>query len=102
MVRTLFMLPIMTAPIVVALTWRAMFNNDAGWINYFLGLLHLPQPTWLGDPRLAMPAVIISDLWTSIPFQAILLLAGSARGSPGTQGGRDVGRRQPRSRCSGT
>jgi multiple sugar transport system permease protein len=75
-VRTLFMLPIMTAPIVVALTWRAMFNNDAGWINYFLGQLHLPEPTWLGDPRLAMPAVIISDLWTSIPFQAILLLAG--------------------------
>jgi multiple sugar transport system permease protein len=75
-IRALFMLPIMTAPIVVALTWRAMFNNDAGWINYFLGLVHLPQPTWLGDPHLAMPAVIISDMWTGIPFQAILLLAG--------------------------
>ncbi len=76
LVRTLFMLPIMTAPIVVALTWRAMFNNDAGWINYFLGLLHLPQPLWLGNPHLSMPAVIISDMWTGIPFQAILLLAG--------------------------
>ena len=75
-IRSLFMLPIMTAPIVVALTWRAMFNNDAGWINYFLGLLHLPQPLWLGNPHLAMPAVIISDMWTGIPFQAILLLAG--------------------------
>jgi multiple sugar transport system permease protein len=75
-IRTLFMLPIMTAPIVVALTWRAMFNNDAGWINYFLHLVHLPQPLWLGDPHLAMPAVLISDMWTGIPFQAILLLAG--------------------------
>jgi multiple sugar transport system permease protein len=75
-IRTLFMLPIMTAPIVVALTWRAMFNNDAGWINWILGLLHLPQPVWLGDPHLAMPAVIISDMWTGIPFQAILILAG--------------------------
>jgi len=37
LIRTAYMLPIMTAPIVVALTWRAMFNNDAGWINYFLG-----------------------------------------------------------------
>ena len=76
LIRSLFMLPIMTAPIVVALTWRAMFNNDAGWINYFLGQLHLPQPLWLGDPHLAMPAVLISDMWTGIPFQAILLLAG--------------------------
>jgi multiple sugar transport system permease protein len=75
-IRSLFMLPIMTAPIVVALTWRAMFNNDAGWINYFLHLVHLPQPLWLGDPHLAMPAVLISDMWTGIPFQAILLLAG--------------------------
>jgi multiple sugar transport system permease protein len=76
LLRSFFMLPIMTAPIVVALTWRAMFNNDAGWINYILGLLHLPQPVWLGDPHLAMPAVLISDMWTGIPFQAILLLAG--------------------------
>jgi multiple sugar transport system permease protein len=75
-IRSLFMLPIMTAPIVVALTWRAMFNNDAGWINWFLGMAHLPQPVWLGNPHLAMPAVLISDAWTGIPFQAILLLAG--------------------------
>ena len=74
-IRTLFLVPIMTAPIVVALTWRAMFNNDAGWINYFLGLVGLPTPVWLGDPLLAMPVVIIADSWTSIPFQAILLLA---------------------------
>jgi multiple sugar transport system permease protein len=75
-IRSLLMLPIMTAPIVVALTWRAMFNNDAGWVNYFLHQLHLPEPLWLGDPHLAMPAVIISDMWTGIPFQAVLLLAG--------------------------
>ncbi len=76
LIRTAYMLPIMTAPIVVALTWRAMFNNDAGWINYFLGLAQLPQPTWLGDPSLAMPAVIIADMWTGVSFQAVLLLAG--------------------------
>jgi len=76
LIRTAYMLPIMTAPIVVALTWRAMFNNDAGWINYFLGLAHLPRPTWLGDPALAMPVVIIADMWTGVSFQAVLLLAG--------------------------
>jgi multiple sugar transport system permease protein len=76
LIRSLYLVPIMTAPVVVALTWRAMFNNDAGWINYFLSLLHLPQPVWLGDPLLAMPAVIISDMWTGVPFMAVLLLAG--------------------------
>jgi len=75
-IRTAYLVPIMTAPIVVALTWRAMFNNDAGWINYFLGLVGLPQPTWLGDPALAMPAVIIADMWTGVSFMAVILLAG--------------------------
>jgi multiple sugar transport system permease protein len=76
LIRSFYLVPIMTAPIVVALTWRAMFNNDAGWINYFLSLLHLPQPIWLGDPLLAMPAVIIADMWTGVPLMAVLLLAG--------------------------
>jgi multiple sugar transport system permease protein len=75
-IRTAYLLPIMTAPIVVALMWRAMFNNDAGWINYFLGLVGLPQPTWLGEPALAMPVVIIVDMWTGVSFMAVLLLAG--------------------------
>jgi multiple sugar transport system permease protein len=75
-IRTAYLLPIMTAPIVVALTWRAMFNNDAGWINYGLSLLGLPEPTWLGEAALAMPVVIIADLWTGVSFMAVLLLAG--------------------------
>lgn len=75
-IRTLYMLPILTAGVVVAITWRAMFNNNSGWINYFLGLLHLPQPLWLGDPKLAIPVVLIASLWTAIPFQAVLLFAG--------------------------
>jgi multiple sugar transport system permease protein len=75
-IRTLYMLPILTAGIVVAITWRAMFNDESGWINYFLSLLHLPQPVWLGAPNLAIPVVLISSLWTAVPFQAILLFAG--------------------------
>lgn len=75
-IRSLYLVPIMTAPIVVALMWRAMFNNSSGWINYFLGLAGLPQPTWLGDPLLAMPVVIISDMWSGVPLIAVLLFAG--------------------------
>jgi multiple sugar transport system permease protein len=76
MIRTLYLLPIMTAPVIVAITWRAMFANGSGWINWFLGGLHLPQPTWLGDPHLAMPTVIVADMWTGVSFQAVLIFAG--------------------------
>jgi multiple sugar transport system permease protein len=75
-IRSLYLIPIMTAPIVVALMWRAMFNNSSGWINYFLGLAGFAKPTWLGDPLLAMPVVIMSDLWSGVPLMAVLLFAG--------------------------
>ena len=74
-VRSLYLVPIMTAAVVIALMFRAMFNNDAGWINWLLGSVGLPTPVWLGNPELAMPVIIITDAWTSVPFVAILLLA---------------------------
>lgn len=75
-VRTIYIVPVMTAGIVVAISWRAMLNNDSGWINYLLGQVGLPQPTWLGSPALAIPSVLIATLWTAIPFQAMIIYSG--------------------------
>jgi multiple sugar transport system permease protein len=76
LVRTLIIIPLMTTPIVVALTWRMLLNTRSGYINYFLGLFGLPQPDWLGHPLLAMPALILADIWVATPFMATILLAG--------------------------
>jgi multiple sugar transport system permease protein len=76
LVRTLIIIPLMTTPIVVALTWRMLLNTRSGYINYFLGLFGLPQPDWLGNPFLAMPALILADIWVATPFMATILLAG--------------------------
>jgi len=74
--RSLFLIPLMTPPIVVALTWRMLFNARFGYINYFMGLAGLPQLDWLGDPAWAMPSLIISDVWVATPFVASIVLAG--------------------------
>jgi len=74
-VRSVFITPLMTPAIVVAITWRALFNTNSGWINYLLGAVGLPQPDWLGNPAFAMPSIILADMWVGIPFVAILLVA---------------------------
>ena len=74
--RTIYLVPLMVASIASATAWRVLLNTGAGWVNYFLGLAHLPQPDWLASPQWAMPSVILADMWTGAPVVAILLLAG--------------------------
>jgi multiple sugar transport system permease protein len=74
--RTVFIVPIMIAPVVVGLIWRYLFDANFGLINYIVQLLGFQPKVWLGTPGLAMPAVIITDIWQWTPFMFILFLAG--------------------------
>lgn len=90
--RTVFYLPAMTSSIVVALVWRQFYDKtETGLLNSLLapvitgfanpvrGLFHLaPWPTafdWLGDPSLAMLAVVLPGIWAGAGAGSILYLA---------------------------
>jgi len=74
--RTVFIIPIMIAPVVVGLIWRYLFDANFGLINYLIQFLGFQPKIWLGTPGLALPAVIITDIWQWTPFMFILFLAG--------------------------
>lgn len=74
--RTVFIIPIMIAPVVVGLIWRYLFDANYGLINYFVQLLGFQPKIWLGTPGLALPAIIVTDIWQWTPFMFILFLAG--------------------------
>ncbi|MEM9707925.1 MAG: sugar ABC transporter permease [Pseudomonadota bacterium] len=71
--RTLFILPMMIAPVVVGLVWRYMFHATYGTFNRFLESIGLPKIDWLGQNPLL--SVIIADIWQWTPFIFILSLA---------------------------
>ena len=75
LVRSTFVVPMVLPPVVVALIWKILFTPDISILDWALGLLHLPQPAWLADPRLALWAVIIADVWEWFPFVMLMLLA---------------------------
>jgi multiple sugar transport system permease protein len=76
LLRTAFIVPIMIAPVVVGLLWRYLFDANFGLINHVVQLLGFEPKVWLGTPGLALPAVIITDIWQWTPFMFILFLAG--------------------------
>ena len=73
MLRTMFILPMMIAPVVVGLMWRYMYHPTVGTFNRFLEGVGLPKIDWLGQN--ALTSVIIADIWQWTPFIFILALA---------------------------
>lgn len=71
--RTLFILPMMIAPVVVGLIWRYMYHPSLGVFNNTLKSLGLEPVDWLGQH--ALLSVIIADIWQWTPFIFILSLA---------------------------
>ncbi len=73
LLRTMFILPMMIAPVVVGLMWRYMYHPTVGTFNRTLESLGLPKIDWLGNH--ALTSVIIADIWQWTPFIFILALA---------------------------
>ncbi|PLS86300.1 MAG: sugar ABC transporter permease [Actinobacteria bacterium] len=80
--RTAYFFPLLVSWAAVALVWAYILDPNFGFITYYLASLGLPAPTFLIDPAWAMPAVIAVDLWRTIGFTFIILLAG-LQGIPG-------------------
>lgn len=74
--QSLILIPIAMAPTVVGLMFRFMMNEQYGVFNYFVELMGFSRTAWLSDPYLALPALIITDVWQWTPFMMIILLAG--------------------------
>ncbi|MFB6290902.1 MAG: carbohydrate ABC transporter permease [Candidatus Bipolaricaulia bacterium] len=74
--RTIVLLPMMAPPVTVSLIWRMMYQYDFGVINNILNIVGLPSLQWLTSTRLAMPSLIIADVWQWTPFAFLVLLAG--------------------------
>lgn len=74
--RTIFVLPMMIAPICVGLIWRYLFDANFGPINQWVGAIGIEPRAWLADPVLAFSAMVLTDIWQWTPFVFIMVLAG--------------------------
>ncbi len=72
------LLPWVIPSVVQALSWKSIYDPLFGGLNpifQMLGLIDKPL-SWLADPRLAMPCVILVNVWAGIPFFTVNFLAG--------------------------
>jgi len=72
--RTIFYLPSVISGVAVAIVFAWIFNFRFGILNYFLSLLGIPGPNWLGHPRWTLWAFVLMSLW-GIGGNVIIFLA---------------------------
>ena len=78
LIRSLVVLPWTLPVVITALAWKWAFDPQFSTINWAARHLHLMSgwPNWLGEPGLAMAAIIAVNVWRGFPFGAIVLMAG--------------------------
>lgn len=77
LIRTVAILPWAVPTYVNANLWKWIFNTDYGILNKILlktGLIS-KAVFWLGEPILALNAIIVADTWRMLPMVALMVLA---------------------------
>jgi multiple sugar transport system permease protein len=62
--------------VAVAVVWRSIYHPGFGPLSRLLVAIGLPPADWLGDPRLAMPAIIVMAIWKGFGFNMVIFIAG--------------------------
>ena len=82
--KLLYFVPMMLSAVAIGMTWDFIYEPSYGLLNSLLSVLGLESLTrgWLGDPALALWAVIVAICWQYIPFYMVIFAAALA-GIPG-------------------
>lgn len=73
--RALFIIPMVVAPVVAGGIWRMILDPLWGIMNWAAGLVGFEALDWFGDPNLAMASIIIIDTWRWTPFVVLIATA---------------------------
>jgi multiple sugar transport system permease protein len=73
--RTVFLVPMVLPPIVVAIIWKVLYTPDISPIWWSFKALGWNVPALITDPNWALPSIIAADTWEWFPLTMLMVLA---------------------------
>lgn len=73
--RTVFLIPMVLPPIVVAIIWKVIYTPDISPMHGVFRAIGWNVPALITDPNWALTAIIIADTWEWFPFTMLMVLA---------------------------
>jgi multiple sugar transport system permease protein len=72
--RAAVFFPATLSMVVIALVFKSLYAEE-GLLNGWIAAMGLPRVHWLQNPTLALPSIMLMDIWASVGYYAILILA---------------------------
>jgi len=79
-VRAIVFLPTLIPVVSASIGWMWLYNGQNGLLNALLAKVGLHGPDWLGDPRWAMPSLVVMGLW--VVGSAVVVCTAAMRDVP--------------------
>ncbi len=73
--RTVFLIPMVLPPIVVAIIWKVLYTPDISPFHWAAEGLGFVVPALITHPDWALWAIIIADIWEWFPFVMLMILS---------------------------
>ena len=73
--RTVYFAPFVTTLVAVAIVWKYLYHPQYGVLNWALGKVGVHPVDWLGDPKWAMPAIILMAVWKNFGYNMLIFVA---------------------------
>ncbi|HEY4891444.1 MAG TPA: sugar ABC transporter permease, partial [Reyranella sp.] len=73
--RTVFLIPMVLPPIVVAIIWKVIYTPDISPMHGIFRSIGWNVPALITDPDWALTSIIIADTWEWFPFTMLMVLA---------------------------
>lgn len=76
LLRALFFIPVIMAPIVVSFIWTYIYNYENGVLNLIGQSLGFLKMDFIGNPQYAIYFVVISGIWQWFTYRMIIYVSG--------------------------
>lgn len=75
--RALFIIPWTISAVIAAFSFKFIFDENFGILNYLFDKIGLQPINWLSDPNIVVWSMVIANMWYGTPFTILFLTAGS-------------------------
>jgi len=73
---SVFIIPLLVSPVAVAVIWLLILDPQYGPLNYFLSLVGIKGPFWVGQQNTIMLSAIMASAWEETPLTFLIIYAG--------------------------